>query len=342
MSDNLLTDYRELIEIEKKIIRSQDKPNIPTWSDFSNQIGEIHFDWYPWLPSGFLTLVASASGEGKSGLLMRLCGCYTNQLPWPDGALFSEDSGVVLWAEAEGAQVLNEQRAIQWGLDLSKIISPFDDFFKEINLDLPEHREALTARAFYPGVKIIVVDSLSGSTNKKENDTEAKTTTQFLARLARDTQKPIVISHHLNKPSRDYKNSEVTLDRVRGSSSIIQMARSVWAIDTPDPENKEIKRLSVIKHNLAAFPKPLGFSFTEDGIIFTEAPKTPHIETLTDKAVDLLLALLSQEPMESGKIYEKFAEANISRRKAWEAKSRLKVETLKRGVSWYWSLPSNQ
>lgn len=98
-----------------------------------------------------------------------------------------------------------------------------------------------------------VVDSLWGTSQGNDRDAEIGLTTKWLAQQARDTGKPILLSHHLRKRGM-FDLDEITLDRVRGSSTIVQTARLVWALDAPHPDAPERKRLSVIKPNLAAFP----------------------------------------------------------------------------------------
>lgn len=245
-------------------------PRYKTWTDMGKRLGNITWFWPGWMPDGFLSMLVSESGEGKSNLLLRIAGCVTNGLPFPDGSPCNT-RGLVLWAEAEGAQQLNFSRAKAWGIDTSKIITPFDDEFIELNLDITQHRDKLMIRSMDPDVALIVVDSLSGSTFKKENDTEAKSPVQFLARLARDTRKPIAISHHLNKGN-VLGPKEISLSRVRGSSSLVQFARVVWAIDQPNGDTPDVRRLSQIKNNLDKYPAKIGFTIAETGLTFGPPP----------------------------------------------------------------------
>ena len=155
-------------------------------------------------------------------------------LPLPDGHEFDGPTGAILWAEAEAAQALNLERATNWKFPLDKIYTPFpSDPLLDINLNEPSHLGNLAYMAELPEVKLVVVDSLSGANlYKKESDTEVMKITAKLAALARDLQKPIV-RNHLNK-KREFDLDEITLDRVKGSSGIVQHARVIWAVDTPD------------------------------------------------------------------------------------------------------------
>ncbi|MCE5209882.1 MAG: AAA family ATPase [Chloroflexi bacterium] len=311
---------------------------ITTWADIENQIGPITFDWKPWLPAGLLSIVASDAGIGKSALALRLAGCYTDNLPWPDGTSYLPTGGTVLWCEAEAAQAVNFNRAKKWNLSLNRIITPFTDGLLDVNLDNKIHMAIVTEKAMLPGVRFIVVDSLSGSNNRKEKDSEIKQVTEFLARLARDSEKPILLTHHLRKRGL-MDGDTVNLDQVRGSSAIVQAARVVWALDKPNRNSSKI-RLSMIKNNLTRFADPIGLEITEDGVTFGDAPSEPKDETVTDRAADLLIALLSRGPLPQSEIEQEFKGAGISNATMYRAKNKLHIVSKREGTRWLWGLPT--
>lgn len=305
-----------------------------TFADLDGVLGPIDFDWYPWLAKGMMTILASESGMGKSILLMRICASYLCSLIWPDGTPFSRAPGCVLWCEAEAAQALNLERAKSWKLPLDKIITPFDDPLADVNLDNPAHQAAITQRALLAQVNFIAVDSLSGSTGRKENDTEIKKITEFLARLARDTNKPVVLTHHFNKGI--FGNSEMTLDRLRGSTAIVQHARVIWTLDRPDPAHPDMKRLQVIKNNLRKFPAPIGMSITDAGVAFGQAPTQPKDLSILEQAQALLRELLADGPMKSKAIEAAAEKAGISWRTMATAKKNMAIIDRKKADGTYW------
>ena len=97
-----------------------------------------------------------------------------------------------------------------------------------------EHQQALLEAAFRDDIRLIVVDSLRGAHRGRENDSDLISLVGWLAAMARDTGKPVLLTHHLRKRSQG-EGEEVTLDRIRGTSAILQPARVVWALDRPDP-----------------------------------------------------------------------------------------------------------
>jgi hypothetical protein len=116
----------------------------------------------------------------------------------------------------------------------------------------------------------------------------------------------------------------------------------IWALDAPDQstqESKQHKRLSVIKSNLDKIPEPVGVVIGSDGITFGEAPAAPRVETTLDRAKELILTLLSDEPVRATTIEEECKQAGISWRSAQNAKKNLKITSVKMDDGWYWSLP---
>jgi hypothetical protein len=159
-----------------------------------------------------------------------------------------------------------------------------------------------------------------------------------LAQLARDNNIAVLVIHHLRKKGL-FDGEEISLDRVRGSSAITQIARVVWAIDRPDPDNRERGRLSVIKHNLSAYPDPIGFTIGSQGIAFGDAPSTPHIRSQTERAADFLGSFLADGRRPSKQVYAEGARLGLSQSTLKRAKKRLGIKAEKAGNTWYWVFP---
>jgi len=311
---------------------------LATFADLQGIVGPIEWDWPGWLARRLMHVIASESGTGKSALMMRLAKTYVCGAPWPDGKPYTGEKGSVLWCEAESAQAINLERAKAWKIPLEKLLFPLGDPMEDFRLNNPAHRGALAEAAFRPEVKIIMIDSLSGADSRVEKSTEDSTSVFWLAALARDSGKTLLISHHLRKKSL-FDGDKVDIDRLRGSSAIVQPARVIWALDVPDQQNKDQRRLQVIKSNIARYPEPVGMSITDLGVIFGAAPEPPKSETLIDKAADLLISLLDQEPIPQSVIEKEFKGAGISESTMYRAKTKLNIVSRKEGNVWKWGLP---
>ncbi len=318
---------------------SSELPTNSSWGDMEAILDPIEWAWDRWLPKGMVTILASESGIGKSALALRICAPFLTGLEWPDGKPYKAAAGKVLWNEAEAAQAINLERAQNWNMPISNIITPFAHPLVDVILDDPKHKKAVEEATYRDDVLFVVVDSLRGAAGGDENKSEFIDTVKWLAVLARDTGKPILLVHHLRKRTILDGGSGPNLNMLRGSSAIVQPARVIWAIDIPDHTHKTMKRLQVIKNNLVAFPEPIGMQIGVGGVLFGDAPEPPRSSTVVDQAGDLLLSLLSKEPKRSTELQEQFDAAGISWQSAKRAKKRMSIMSKRRGNQWYWSLP---
>ena len=336
------TQYFKAPEKSEEVVSEPKYKTRYTFMNFEDLLGSIQWTWPNWLPKGFLTLIASQPGVGKSGLALRIASSIITGLSWPDGAPYEEELGAVLWCESEAAQAINLSRAVEWNIPLDKLVlPPLEDPITQVRLDNPDHKEAIKYEASKEDIKLIIVDSLRGCYRGDENTSESIEVVMWLAELARDLNKPILLTHHLRKQA-GHEKGMITLDRVRGSSAIAQPARVVWGMDAPNSEQTESKRLYVIKSNIGEYPEALGFSITKKGIEFGDAPEEQKKETLLDRAKDNLSALLNKQPQPASFLYNFFEEEGISKRTVERAKQELKVVAFKREGKWFWSLPAPQ
>lgn len=310
-----------------------------TWADIEKVLGPITWSWENWLPDGMLTIVASKPGIGKSSLCLRIAASFLTGAEWPDGTKFDQEQGKVLWCEAESAQAINLDRAKRWGLPTKKILTPVKPL-EDVRLEIAHHKGALATLAMRDDIKLIIIDSLRGVLSGDENSSETSDLVMWLASLARDSGKPILLTHHLRKRGLLDSGDNIDLDRLRGSSAIVQAARVVWALDTPNPQEKDWVRLSVIKNNLAEFAEPVGMAIDEN-IRFGVAPQAPKQETASDKMRDLLLDLLRSEPRPSKEIYAEVEGAGLSIATAKRVKKDLGISSIRKDDGWYWSLSTD-
>lgn len=314
-----------------------------TWADMAKLIGPVQWEWPDWLPSALLVELVADSGAGKSAVALRIAAVFLAGWMWPDGTPYSGATGKVLWCETEAGQALNLERAQTWGLPIENILSPLPNPLDDVSLFDPAHLEAIAAKAARDDVRLIIVDSLSGGTAGREKGEDQMPVVKWLSELARDLKKPVILLHHLRKRglADGIGKDTVTLDRVRGSTVIVQPARVVWALDVPNPNTFDTKRLSVIKSNLGRFPKPIGVRIDDEGLAFGEAPKPPTAMSKLDQAKLLLLRLLAGGPRLQTDIEAEAISEDISMDTMREAKARLGCRVNKDGHTgrWSWDLP---
>ncbi len=312
-----------------------------SWADMAAVLGPLEWAWADWLPQSMLSMLVAEQGAGKSVFALRIAACYLRGDPWPDGTPFDGELGGVVWCEAESSQGLNLDRATKWRLPLSRLISPLEDPLDDLVLQDPEHLQRIEHAARRPSARCIIVDSLSGANQIKENDAAMVRPVKALATIAKQVGKPIILTHHLRKPGPMEAASEVTLARIRGSGAIVQPARAVWALDQPDP-NSTTRRLRQLKNNVKGVcGGSIGVTIEESGVTFCEAPEPPRQESQRDKAADVLKALLRKGPRRATELQEEIEGAGISWDAAKRAKSGLGIVSRREDGAWWWGLPAS-
>lgn len=317
------------------------KPRSFTLADLSEKL-KVGWLWEKWLPKGMVSLLVGEAGIGKSALALAIANIVMTGSAWPNSQENDNPSGLAIWTEMEGAQAILRERAVGWKVPLSKMLIPCATSDPLDKLWLDEGNEpdwqALETAAHRDGVKLLVLDSLRGAYHGNENDSDSVCLMIKLAEIARDADIAILIIHHLRKKG-IFDGAKINLDRVRGSSAIVQIARCVWAIDRPSPINPETNRLQQIKNNLARYPDPLGFNITDAGLVWVDTPEEPRIETTTDRACDLLLTLLEAGPKPATEIYKEGEGAGLSKDALRRGKNALGITIYKQKNKWWWDMP---
>ena len=318
---------------------------ISNYTAVRDQVSATKWAWMQWIPKGYLTMIAAQPGKGKSYVLLWIAKIFIHGGLLPDGTIYTpEQGGKILWCDTEGAQGMTLERAASIGLPLEDILAPLENPFDPVNLGDTEHRKRFEILCNRDEIQIIVIDSLSGAHSRKENDSgEMKEILIWLQGVAQRTNKPIICTHHFNKLN--FLDALPNIDKVRGSSAIIQFFRSVISIDCPDVLTPERKRLAVIKSNLCMTPEMLGFEITDGGreIIFMDAPDAPRKETMIGKSIVWLAEFLKEEKLqtdvENAAKKADFSDATIRRaKKALGVTSRKKYDHFTKKDKWYWSL----
>ena len=144
------------------------------------------------------------------------------------------------------------------------------------------------------------------------------------AELCRDVGLCLVLVHHFSK-RRQGEGTEASMDRLRGSSAIAATARSIIALDKPDPEAATV-RLSCVKSNLGELPRPLGLSISAGGLAWTvEAPRPPKAETATSRAIEFLRVQLAHTPQRYGDLEAAAAQVGISKNSLYDGRRALGI-----------------
>jgi hypothetical protein len=184
----------------------------------------------------------------------------------------------------------------------------------------------------------VLIDSLSGGHVLDENSAAMRLLLQKLVALAGGLQRPVIVNHHARKRSQ-FEAIKLTLDRIRGSSAISQFCRSVVGLYRLEENNMLAPvRVEMLKPSFCKPPEPFGFTITDNGLEFHEAPEEERPMTAKDRACDFLLAELDKEPQRYADLVRKAAEHGIAERTLYRAREALRIVT----YNGYWGLPALQ
>lgn len=285
-------------------------------SEIHQRVGSIVWDWRDWIPRGFVTLLVGPSGAGKSSLALELARRFELCLAMPDGQ-DPADFGRILWFDLEHSLQGTIDRALKWGVDLLAFDETADFLLSE-----PGGIDRMVATAKHHAARIIVIDALASAHAKDENSAEMRAVMNDLANAASANGLTIIILHHVRKRGQ-MEGPDPDLDRVRGSSAIVALCRSViacWAPLKEDPEDPRsyTRHVQVIKANFARIPPRLAFTIGDAGLDWCEPIEIDRAPSAKDGAADWLRNALRNGKRKRGEILaaglaEGYSERTIER-----------------------------
>lgn len=310
-------------------------------ADLGEALRNTSWLWPGWLPQGHLTVLGGETGIGKSLTAQYLGAAATGQMSWPDQTAPPAEGGRVLWIDTEGRQGVLFGRLDEWGIDPAPFMLPGGDGLGEVDLGTPGTAAQIARQSVTCGARLVVVDSLSGGHKLDENSAVLRVFLKEMQQAARDNGLAILLVHHATKRG-PLQGPEMTLDRLRGSSTISQFAVSVLALDRPDANSQQV-RLHALKMNLRQAPEPLGFAIDGEGGFpcWGDPPEKPVVLGLGEQAARFLRDQLKAGPRLAAEVRKAADDAGFGRRAVDRAKRMLEVVVYQRGGpgQWWWQLP---
>lgn len=242
-----------------------------TWEDLQHEYTAVTWQWQGWMPNGYLIMLAADPGIGKSMFALGVCDKIMRGGTWFDGVYEAEHkpNDSVLWVECEAGEPFHLMRARKLGADIGRFVTmrSVGESARTPSLTSTNDRERFRTVLGDPSIALAVVDSLSGSmVGVDENTAEVGKVVQWLSEQARDTGKPILLIHHMNKSAMRTRNADTppSMADLRGSTAIPQHCRVIWSLDCPYGDASQV-RLSCMKNNLAPRPNPVKMLIHPDG-----------------------------------------------------------------------------
>lgn len=290
------------------------------WKDLLPHYGDIEWVWKDWLPRGMVSILAAETGIGKTACAMGLAGVLTAPgEEWPDGLPGPEQPERVVFIETENRTHLLLQRLWGWGLEGFELVRQLPRADRGgIDIAAPAQQQAIAKAVKRTGARLLIIDSLSAGHRLDENSKQMKRLLLDLCRLAQEANVALLAIHHLRK-RRGNESTSTNLDRLRGSTTIAQLAVVTLTLERPDPGSRTLA-LRQIKNNVAPEQPPVGMQITQDGVVWTEAPEGAEDKgSALERARDFVLGALEDGPVESIVLYERGAKHNLSRSTVYRA-----------------------
>jgi len=298
--------------------------------------GSIEWVWPSWIPKGHVTMIAGPQATGKSYYSAALAATLTGAcLTWPDGEKYQGAIGHVVLVDTESMRGATAERLLAMGVKDDDVVLPVVNQDVTYISRLPQDLAAIERIIQESGANAVIIDSLSGGHRLDENSAAMGTLLQAFSALAARLQITVIVIHHVNK-RRETESVRLTLDRVRGSTTITQYCRSV--IGMYRLEERDLAgpvRIEPIKGNFCAPPKAIGMQISGTGVVFVDAPENDRVLTSVDTAEAFLRQLLQREPLRFSEVLHQAQVLGVGKDSLYRAKKRAKVQTVKG----FWTLP---
>lgn len=316
-------------------------PGYTSAADAAAFLDDITWTWHPWIPDGFLTMIAGEAGIGNSKLALRIVQSVVTPLAWPDGTMGPDRPGKALYIDTEGAQAMHVQRMRAGGLPMDRIFLPGNEADAHLNLSAARTLQFVRYLHEREALSLVVIDSLRSGMPGDENSSEFAEKLVPWTRLARELAAPIIIVHHATKRASE---PGMTLARLRGSSAIGALPRSVIAVERAGAAADSI-RVHSLKCNLAESPAPFAVQITEHGCEPDALTIPPRRDQQRAEAERFLAEFLSAGPVPAAEVRAEATSRQIHASTLARAREALEV-VLRRdprdGRKTLWELPSQR
>ena len=310
----------------------------------------VEWLWYPYIPSGKITLLQGDPGDGKSTMIMNLIACLTNADFTPDGQKIAAPKRVIYQCSEDGVADTIKPRLEANGADCSRVAF-IDEELISLTLDDEKLRDAIIE--FKPN--LVVIDPFQAYLGDDIDMSNARKVRKLMQRLniwASTYNCAIVLIGHMTK-----KESSKELYRGLGSIDLVAAARSVLQVNRLE-EGSTIRYVKQIKSSLAPRGKDIGFEIdpkkgfqwigcnengdigNSDGVIDIEDMKPLSKDEML---ANLLIEELADGPVPATELQSHFIEIGISVKALKRVKKIVSIKSVRKQGQWYWTMdePTN-
>ena len=299
----------------------------------------VEWLWYPFVPYGKITIIQGDPGEGKTTLVLQMIAKLTR-----GETIINEETkepiNVIYQTAEDGLSDTIKPRLVAANADCSKVLV-IDD--KETPLTMLDIR--LEKAIAETSARLVVLDPIQGFLGADvdmHRANEIRPVMKHIAEIAEKYRCAIILVGHMNKNSNG-KSSY----RGLGSIDFQAAARSVLIVGRVKGE-PEVRVVCHVKSSLAPEGKSIAFRLDkEEGFQWIGEYDVSVDDLLAAdnrgqkvrEAKEFLKEILKSGSMTQKEISEEAENHGIKNKTLWNAKSDLKVESVKIGNQWFWMLP---
>ena len=299
----------------------------------------VEWLWYPFVQYGKITIIQGDPGEGKTTLVLQMIAKLTRGETIINSET-KEPINVIYQTAEDGLSDTIKPRLVAANADCSKVLV-IDD--KETPLTMLDVR--LEKAISETGARLVVLDPIQGFLGADvdmHRANEIRPVMKHIADIAEKYRRAIILVGHMNKNSNG-KSSY----RGLGSIDFQAAARSVLIVGRVKGE-PEVRVVCHVKSSLAPEGKSIAFRLDkEEGFQWIGEYDVSVDDLLAAdnrgqkvrEAKEFLKEILKSGSMTQKEISEEAENHGIKNKTLWNAKSDLKVESVKIGNQWFWMLP---
>ncbi|MBL4626724.1 MAG: AAA family ATPase [Roseicyclus sp.] len=304
---------------------------------------DIDWLWEPLIPYEKTTILEGDPELGKSYLCMHISALVTTGGKLPDGSKIEKGNVLYISSEDDAADTIRP-RMEQMGADLKRV-RVLDDFLifddkglRRLRTEMEKNRPDL-----------VVIDTLYSFLSGKVDmgkPTSIRAALHQLDKLFKEYGPAVIAIRHWTKGGKGK-----AIYRGVGSIDVIGVARTALAV-AKHPEDEKLRILAQVKNNIGA--KAQGFVYEivpqDKGMPIIEWRGTTNYsaddleqqgsdgQDEFSRAKEFLQKVLAAGPMPSADLFDRAAEAGISRPTLNRAKSEAGAKSEKKGKGWMWML----
>lgn len=318
----------EILNYELKLINMEDV-----------KCENVEWLWYPFIPYGKITIIQGDPGEGKTTLVLQIIAKLTKGDAIINGES-KEPINIIYQTAEDGLSDTIKPRLVAANADCSKVLV-IDD--RETPLTMLDMR--LEKAIAETGARLVVLDPIQGFLGADvdmHRANEIRPVMKHIAEIAEKYRCAVILVGHMNKNSNG-KSSY----RGLGSIDFQAAARSVLIVGRVKGE-PEIRVVCHVKSSLAPEGKSIAFKLDKEAGFQWIGEYDVSVDDLLaadnrgqklKEAKEFLKEILKSGSMAQKEISEEAENHGIKNKTLWNAKSDLKIESIKIGNQWFWMLP---